>query len=204
MGMIVSDLSALEALDRLSEVVASDRQTIAIDVAAEHLRLEDGRYRFGGRELRGEELLESHAAMLDRFPVEMLEDPFDPADQLLWRQLQRSRPPSALVFGDDLFATDCTRLDPELANGMLLKINQVGTLSSALACAAAATKANMKICVSHRSGETEDAFICDLAVAIGATFIKVGGPRRGDRTVKYNQLLRLSEAWESDSANTEF
>ena len=98
-----------------------------------------------------------------------------------------------MIVGDDLFATNVKNIDPELASGILLKMNQVGTVTGTLDAATAARKAGMRLCVSHRSKETEDTAMADLAVAVGADLIKVGGPRRGDRTAKYNQLIRLAE-----------
>src|SRR5262249_38402737 len=92
-----------------------------------------------------------------------------------------------------VFATQAGRIDADLAGGVLLKPDQIGTISGALEAARAARALGMVLCVSHRSGETEDPFVCDFAVAGGARFIKGGGPRRGDRTLRYNQLLRLDE-----------
>jgi enolase len=105
-----------------------------------------------------------------------------------------------MVVGDDLFATNVKNIDPGLASGILLKMNQVGTVSGTLDAAIAARKAGMRLCVSHRSKETEDTAMCDLAVAVGADLIKVGGPRRGDRIAKYNQLIRLAESDECPPA----
>jgi enolase len=99
-----------------------------------------------------------------------------------------------LIVGDDLFATDVHYVVPDAgATGILLKMNQAGTLTATLEAAQQARAYNMSLCLSHRSCETEDTAMCDLAVAIGADLIKIGGPRRGDRIAKYNQLLRLAE-----------
>jgi enolase len=98
-----------------------------------------------------------------------------------------------VVVGDDLFSTNSANIKPGLATGILLKLNQVGSITGALQAARTAREAGLVLCVSHRSGETEDTVMCDLAVALGATYIKVGGPRRGDRIAKYNQLIRLAE-----------
>jgi enolase len=97
------------------------------------------------------------------------------------------------VVGDDLFATTAARVRPRIANTILLKPSQAGTMTAMLAAALSACEQGLELCVSHRSGETEDIAICDIAVALGARYVKVGGPRRGDRLAKYNQLLRLTE-----------
>lgn len=167
---------------------------IGCDVAAEHLRRLDGRYRFEGRALDGTALGERIADYAARFGIRFVEDPFDPADEGLWRGLAARLRGRVDVVGDDLFATDHERLRPGLAHAIVLKMNQIGTVSGTIATARRARGLGMSCCVSHRSGETEDTSMCDLAVALGARYIKVGGPRRGDRTAKYNQLLRLGEA----------
>jgi len=165
---------------------------IGVDVAAEHLR--DGeRYRLDGRLLDAAELADTLRAQVDRFPLVYLEDPFDSDEEGAWRALRVDPPVSAQVIGDDLFASDAARIDPALADGVLLKPSQIGTISGVLDAAIGARKAGMALVVSHRSGETDDTVICDLTCAIGADLIKVGGPRRGDRLAKYNQLLRLTE-----------
>ena len=97
------------------------------------------------------------------------------------------------IVGDDLFATQEAYINNMLANGIIIKMNQVGTLSQTINAVLKAKKENMVTCVSHRSIETEDTFMCDLAVALNSTYIKIGGPRRGDRISKYNRLLRLEE-----------
>jgi len=166
---------------------------IGVDVAAEHLVETPGRYRLGDRVVDGCELLEFIASLTQRFDLAYVEDPFDPQDQALWRELATRLPASTLLVGDDLFATDAARLDRNLAAGVLLKPTQVGTITATVGTARAARAAGIELCVSHRSGETEDTFVCDLAVGLGARFQKIGGPRRGDRLAKYNQLLRLAE-----------
>jgi enolase 1/2/3 len=191
----------LEQLSRqISDLGMSSNAFIGVDVAAEHLRTADGRYEFSGRLLRGEELASVHHDLIDRYPIRFLEDPFDPDDVDLWRSFTREVADRSWVIGDDLFATNADYISKGLASGILLKMNQVGTLTATLGAAEAARNADMILCISHRSGETEDAAMCDLAVAVGARFIKVGGPRRGDRTVKYNQLIRLAEELSDRSA----
>lgn len=191
-------------LDELSQQISalgmSSNVSIGADVAAEHLKLADGRYEFSGRLLSGEELASIHHDLIARYPIRFLEDPFDPDDVDLWRSFTSAVADRSWVIGDDLFATNADYISKGLASGILLKMNQVGTLTATLRAAEAARNAEMILCISHRSGETEDAAMCDLAVAVGARFIKVGGPRRGDRTAKYNQLIRLAEELPDRSA----
>jgi enolase len=191
-------------LEQLSQQISalgmSSNVSIGLDVAAEHLKLADGRYEFSGRLLRGEELAAIHHDLIGRYPIRFLEDPFDPDDVHLWRSFTGAVAGRSWVIGDDLFATNADYISKGLASGILLKMNQVGTLTATLRAVEAARNAEMILCISHRSGETEDAAMCDLAVAVGARFIKVGGPRRGDRTAKYNQLIRLAEELPDRSA----
>jgi enolase len=166
---------------------------LGVDVAAEHLRDQDGRYRFGGATLPVDDFAARLGALAGDAPLRYLEDPFDPADEPAWRAMRRSLPEVALV-GDDLFASSAARLDPTLASGVLLKPTQAGTVTALLDTAAAARSVGLLVVLSHRSGETDDTAVSDLAVALGADLIKVGGPRRGDRLANYNQLLRLADA----------
>jgi enolase len=167
--------------------------SLGVDVAAEHLRSGRGRYRLGDQELDAARLGGRLAELALRYRLSYLEDPFHPSDVSAWRRLRAALPLSTTLVGDDLFATDAGRVDQRLADGILLKPSQAGTVTATLDAALAARRAGMLLAVSHRSGETEDTAICDLAAALGAELIKVGGPRRGDRLAKYNQLLRLAE-----------
>ncbi|MEU4833787.1 hypothetical protein [Streptosporangium sp. NPDC023615] len=173
---------------------AETKATLGVDVAAEHLLAAPGRYRFQGREHASAGF---GALLLDlarAHGVEYVEDPFDPVDTDAWRAfLPAAREAGVTVVGDDLFASDATRVRPGLADAVLLKPSQAGTVTATLDAARAARDAGLLLVVSHRSGETEDTAMCDLAVAVGAEWIKVGGPRRGDRIAKYNQLIRLTE-----------
>jgi enolase len=184
----------LDLLDRAIDAAGcGDAVSIGVDVAAEHLAAGDGRYRYRGDLLTAGELAEVFVAQANRHDLVYLEDPFDPADTGAWRALHRRLPGCVEVVGDDLFATDARRVGAGLADVILLKLSQAGTLTGTVDAAVAARKAGMRLAVSHRSGETEDTAMCDVAVAVGAELIKVGGPRRGDRLAKYNQLLRLAE-----------
>jgi enolase len=197
-GMQLSGVGYVELLQELHQVIGQmnyprEKAPLAIDVAAEHLRTENGSYRFGSEIVNGAELFERLKEIAQTYNVQFLEDPFDPADEELWRSAARQLSPSTVVVGDDLFSTNSANIKPGLATGILLKLNQVGSIAGALQAARTAREAGLVLCVSHRSGETEDTVMCDLAVALGATYIKVGGPRRGDRIAKYNQLIRLAE-----------
>ncbi|WNM63141.1 hypothetical protein [Candidatus Nitrospira neomarina] len=196
-GLIVEGALTNQLLDVLVKIVEQEIGNspitfIGLDVAGEHLREANG-YRLKDELVSPEALLDLHLQCFANYPIVYFEDPFDPEDILQWRQLIRDKPSFVKIFGDDLFVTDGTRIDPELADGIVLKVNQNGTLSGALLAAKKARALGLDLCVSHRSGETEDCFICDLAVALGAAFVKIGGPRRGDRVAKYNRLLRLWE-----------
>ena len=199
---IVVPLDSAGQLRLLAQAIAetglADDVLVGVDVAAEHLRDGD-RYHLGSRLLTAPELAEVLHEQVGRYGIGYLEDPFDSGDEPAWRALRASLPASTQVIGDDLFATDADRVTPELADGILLKPSQIGTISGLVAAAAQARLAGMAIAVSHRSGETDDTVICDIASALGADLIKVGGPRRGDRLAKYNQLLRLAEEVPSPS-----
>lgn len=194
-------LTTLSDVQQLFDIIASTLERLGLandvalgtDVAAEHLEQGDGTYRVGSEIYTADELQVFHTKLLDDFNFCFYEDPFGPDDVAAWRALTGDADAGTMIVGDDLFATNVKNIDPGLATGILLKMNQVGTVTGTLDAAVAARKAGMRLCVSHRSKETEDTAMCDLAVAVGAELIKVGGPRRGDRIAKYNQLLRLAE-----------
>ena len=169
--------------------------SLAVDVAAEHLRNADGTYRFGGDVVDGESLGATLREAVEAYGIAYVEDPFDADDAHLWRALTGALSGQAVVVGDDLFATEADRIEAGLAGGVLLKMNQAGTVSATLRAARRGRAAGMRLMLSHRSRETEDTAMCDLAVALGADSIKIGGPRRGDRIAKYNRLLRLAETY---------
>ena len=196
-GMLTTSSDLRELFDIMANTVErlgfSDQVMLGTDVAAEHLEQGDGTYLVGDKIMTSEELAAYHRGFLDDYNFYFYEDPFGPDDEAPWRALTEYAPSSTIIVGDDLFATNVKNIDPELASGILLKMNQVGTVTGTLDAAVAARKAGMKLIVSHRSKETEDTAMADLAVAVGAELIKVGGPRRGDRIAKYNQLIRLAE-----------
>ncbi len=179
---------------------------IALDAAASELYEEErGIYVFPGESrIQGEKVARSTAEMIayykeltEEFPIVSIEDGLQEDDWEGWKELTRALGQEVQLVGDDLFVTNTKRLKCGIklgvANAILIKVNQIGTLSEALDAVEMAHKAGYRAVISHRSGETEDAFIADLAVACGAGQIKTGAPCRTDRTAKYNQLLRIED-----------
>lgn len=173
---------------------------MAIDAAASEL-LQDECYEFSKSckpPMARDELIEFWDALVRRFPIASIEDPLDEDDWQGWTALTTKLGGRCQVVGDDLLATNRARLDRAVrgsaANAILIKVNQAGTLTEAVDAARAAQAAGFGVVVSHRSGETEDTLIADLAVALGGGQIKAGAPSRTDRVAKYNQLLRIEEA----------
>ena len=180
---------------------------IAIDAAASELYDEErGVYVFPGEgKMKGEEVLRDTGEMIDyyeklieKFPIVSIEDGLEEDNWEGWKQMTERLGKKIQLVGDDLFVTNIKRLSCgirlQAANAILVKVNQIGTLSEALDAVEMAQKAGYHAVISHRSGESEDAFIADLAVATGAGQIKTGAPCRSDRNAKYNQLLRIHEA----------
>ncbi len=173
---------------------------LAVDAAASEFYA-DGRYTFvksSGASMDTAGMIAFWEDMVGRFPLVSLEDPLDEDDWEGWTTLTSRLGGRCRVVGDDLFATNVTRLERGMragaANSILVKVNQIGTLSEAMDAVRVAQEAGWGTVISHRSGETEDTFIADLAVATGAGQIKTGAPCRTDRVAKYNQLLRIEEA----------
>ena len=195
-----SDHEAAEMVMRAIEAAGyrpGEDAMLAVDAAATELQ-EDGAYAFrgAGKVLATEEMIAYWEEMAARFPLASLEDPLEEDDWAGWAELTRRIGGRCQVVGDDLFATNPARLERGIAersaNAILVKVNQIGTLTEAVAAISAAAGAGWGRVVSHRSGETEDTFIADLAVATGAGQIKTGAPSRSDRVAKYNQLLRIA------------
>ena len=172
---------------------------IALDPATSELHF-NGAYRLEheGRELSPEEMAAYWAEMAGRYPILSIEDGMDEEDWGGWKELTDRVGDTVQLVGDDLFVTNTERLrrgiDLEVANSILVKVNQIGTLTETLEAIAMAKEAGYTAVMSHRSGETEDVTIADLAVATGCGQIKTGAPSRSDRVAKYNQLLRIEEA----------
>jgi enolase len=181
----------LEAAERAGH---RDRVALALDPAATEL-WKDGRYRFEGRETDPDEMVDYWASVTDTHPIVSIEDGLAEDEWAAWRKLTDRIGGRVQLVGDDLFVTNVTRLqrgiEQRVANAILVKVNQIGTLTETLEAIELARSHGYGVVISHRSGETEDTTIADLAVATGAGQIKAGAPSRTDRVAKYNQLLRI-------------
>ena len=158
---------------------------------------ENGNYSIDGETKSTEQLSDFYLGLVEKFPIRYIEDPFQQDDFEHTAQFTKKVGHKLTVVGDDIFVTNVTRLrkgiDLGAANALLLKVNQIGTLTEAIDAAKLATTNDYAVVTSHRSGETEDTTIADLAVALNCLYIKTGAPCRGERTAKYNQLLRIEE-----------
>jgi enolase len=185
--------AVLEAAERAGH---RERVAIALDPAATEL-YEDGRYRFEGREEVGDGMVQYIARLVERYPIASVEDGLAEDDWTSWQALTEVAGSSVQLVGDDIFVTNPERLRRGIAesvgNAILIKVNQIGTLTETLDTMRLAREAGYACVMSHRSGETEDTTIADLAVATNCGQIKTGAPSRSDRVAKYNQLLRIEE-----------
>jgi enolase len=192
--------SSEEAIDALLEAAERaghrERVAVALDPAATEL-FRDGRYVFEGRDLDGAEMVSYLAGLCDRYPIVSIEDGLAEDDWETWRSLTERVGGRVQLVGDDIFVTSRERLqrgiDEGVGNAILVKVNQIGTLTESLDVIELAQTSGYGVVVSHRSGETEDTTIADLAVATNAGQIKTGSLSRSDRVAKYNQLLRIEE-----------
>ena len=189
----------IEAIEAAGYRAGEDVQ-ISLDVAAsEFFNKETGQYELTGegRKLDADEMIEFYAGLVDSYPIFSIEDPLDENDWDGWRKMTSSLGDRIRLVGDDLFVTNIKRLqrgiEEKSANAILIKLNQIGSVSETLDAIELARENGFKNLISHRSGETEDSFIADLAVATEAGLIKTGAPCRSDRVAKYNQLLRIEE-----------
>jgi enolase len=177
-------------------LAAGDEVAIAMDPASSEL-FSDGRYHLEGKELDAEGMIAFFDGLLASFPVASIEDPLAEDDWAGWARLTEALGGDCQVVGDDLFVTNPERLERGIrehaANAILVKPNQIGTLTETLDVIDLGQRNRFGVIVSHRSGETEDTTIADVAVATDAGQIKAGAPSRGERTAKYNQLLRVEE-----------
>ena len=171
---------------------------LAIDAAASEWKADSG-YKMPktGLTFTTEELVKFWEGLIDDYPIVSLEDPLDEEDWAGWQQLTRAVGDRVQIVGDDLFVTNVSRLqrgiDEKAANAILIKLNQIGSLTETLDAIRLAHENGLNTVISHRSGETEDVTIADLAVAVNAGQIKTGAPARSERVAKYNQLLRIEE-----------
>jgi enolase 1/2/3 len=190
----------LEAIERAGH---ADRVKVALDPAMSEV-YRDGLYRFEGREETSGDLPDFWAGIVERYPVVSIEDGAAEDDWEAWKALMARLGDRVQLVGDDLFVTNVERLqrgiDDGAANAILVKVNQIGTLTETLDAIELARANGYGVVMSHRSGETEDTTIADLAVATNVGQIKTGAPSRSDRTAKYNQLLRIEEELGGDAA----
>jgi enolase len=170
--------------------------SIALDLAASEFRQADGRYRVAGALLSSADLIDRLAAITAQFPVHLIEDGLGEDDDEAWITLTARLGASVELVGDDIFCTNpaiiTAAIERGIANSSLIKLNQIGTVSETLEAMAICRRAGYRQFVSHRSGETEDSFIADLAVGSGCGHLKSGAPARGERTAKYNRLVEIA------------
>ena len=183
----------VEAIEKAGYKLGS-QIALAMDVAATEF-FADGKYNFEGGSLTSTELIAYYESLLDSYPLVSIEDPLAEDDWDGWAAMTARLGERVQLVGDDLFVTNPTRLErgiaAKTANALLVKVNQIGTLSETLAAVSIAHSAGYRSMMSHRSGETEDTTIADLAVAARCGQIKTGAPARSERVAKYNQLLRI-------------
>ncbi|HEX6195230.1 MAG TPA: phosphopyruvate hydratase [Jiangellaceae bacterium] len=191
-----------EALDLIAHAVGNAGFTLgseialALDVAATEFH-SDGSYTFEGSTRTAEQMAEYYEQLVAAYPLVSIEDPLDENDWAGWTAMTETIGGKVQIVGDDLFVTNPERLERGInegaANALLVKVNQIGTLTETLDAVAMAHRSDYRAMISHRSGETEDTIIADLAVAVNCGQIKTGAPARSERVAKYNQLLRIEE-----------
>jgi enolase len=192
-----------EALALIVEAIekagySTETVKLALDCASSEF-YEDGEYVLEGegKSLTSAELVDFYADLVEKYPIISIEDGMDEDDFDGWKMLTERLGDQIMLVGDDLFVTNIERLrmgiEKGLGNSILIKLNQIGTVSETIEAVTMAEKVGMRAIISHRSGETEDTFIADLAVALNTGFIKTGSLSRTDRIAKYNRLLRIDE-----------
>lgn len=189
----------LEAVDGAGYVSGKDF-VIALDAAASEWKTDDNDKYFlpkSGRTMTADTLIDHWRMLAATYPIKSIEDPLSDDDWSGWTRLTRELGSKIQLVGDDLFVTNVSRLmtgvEQKAGNAVLVKLNQIGTVSETIECVKTAKNHGYRSVISHRSGETESAFIADLAVALNAGQIKTGAPCRGERTAKYNRLIRIEE-----------
>ena len=198
---ISTNEEALELIVKATEkskLVPGKDIVICLDVAANELVNKEGQYSIQSSNfISVENVINYYKKLTSSYPIKSIEDPFAEEDWDSWKKITSEIGRNVQIVGDDLFATNSKRLkkgiDNKSANSILVKPNQIGTLSETLEVVTMAKKANFNTIISHRSGDTEDTFIADLAVAIESSQIKTGSLARSERVAKYNRLLRIEE-----------
>ncbi|MCG7443073.1 phosphopyruvate hydratase [Dermabacter vaginalis] len=185
----------IEAIEKAGFTPGKD-VALALDVAASEF-YEDGSYLFEGEKKSAEDMITYYSELVDAYPLVSIEDPLDEEDWDGWVAITEKLGKKVQLVGDDLFVTNPVRLGKGIENGaanaLLVKVNQIGTLTETFEAVDLATRNGFSSMMSHRSGETEDTTIADLAVALGTGQIKTGAPARGERVNKYNQLIRIED-----------
>ena len=203
-GFAPSINSNEEALEMIVDAIEKSKLkpgkdiNICLDVAANELMNDDGEYSLNSTKfISVDESINYYKKLVSKYPIKSIEDPFAENDWSAWSKLTKEIGKNIQIVGDDLFVTNATRLkrgiNEKSANSILIKVNQIGTLTETLNVIELAKKNNFSTVISHRSGDTEDTFIADLAVATQATQIKTGSLARSERVAKYNRLLRIEE-----------
>ena len=194
----------LEAIEKAGYIPEEDI-LLAVDVASSEM-LDNGKYKMfksSGETFSSDQMIEWYASLVEKYPIISIEDGLGENDWEGWKNLTDAIGDRCQLVGDDLFVTNpdflARGIDEDTANAILIKVNQIGTLSETMSAIALGNKYGYNSVISHRSGETSDTFIADLAVATNAGQIKTGAPSRSDRVAKYNQLLRIEEFLGNDA-----
>jgi len=196
-GFVPPVSGAKEALNLINKAIKNYKNVkVGLDCAASEF-YKDNKYQLEGTIFTKEGLLTFYQDLIDKYPIVFLEDPFSEEDWQGFQEITKKLGKKITIVGDDLLSTNVKRIkeakDKKACNGAIIKPDQIGTVSETLEAVKLAKSYNWKIMVSHRSGDTCDDFIADLAVGIGAVFIKAGGPARGERVAKYNRLLKIED-----------
>jgi enolase len=183
------------AINAAGYIPGPDGIAIALDPAASEFH-RDGRYQMGGESLSSDDLIDRYTQMIDEFPIWSIEDGLGETDTAGWQRLTSTLGERVQLVGDDIFVTNPEIIEfavrAGIGNAALIKVNQVGTVSETLDALRVCRTSGYRAMVSHRSGETDDTFIADLAVGSGCGQIKAGAPARGERVAKYNRLLEIA------------
>lgn len=193
---ISTHAEVLETIISAAKKAGYPEMSLALDAAASEF-FHDGSYKFEGQNRTSEQMTEIYSSWAEKYPLVSIEDPLQEDDWAGWRHFTEKLGKKINIVGDDLFVTNKKRLEKGIeekaANSILIKLNQIGSVSETIDVIYLAKKAGYTTIISHRSGETEDSFIADLAVAVNAGAIKTGAPARSERLAKYNRLLLIEE-----------